>query len=353
MSTLTTAPAERNDGAGTSPQRTGLPPHALLWDLATSAMVSRCLHVAAELGVADALPVEGGDVDTLADELGVDADALGRVLRALAAHGVFEVELPAVGHSDASRLLRSDHPMSMGPFAHMMGLPMCWEALTALTGTVETGRAGILALDDDGLFAYLRHQPDERAIFDRAMTAKSHADIGCLLGAYDFGAHGTVADVGGGRGHLLQAITERHPNVKALLVELPEVIEAVAMEQTAGAATQLVSADFFADDLPVADAYVLMEVIHDWDDEDAVRILSNIRRSAPDHGVVLLVETVLMDRPGPDAARTLDIIMLTVTGGRERTPAQYQAIFDAAGFEMSGVIPTGGAVQLVEARVRP
>jgi hypothetical protein len=350
VTTKTAAAAPDPDGLRA---RTGLPPHALLWELATITAVSRCLHVVAELGVADALEPAGAEIDVLAERVGVDVDALGRVLQALAANGVFDVELPAVRHSEASLLLRGDHPMSMGPFVHMMGLPMCWDALTLLGGTVRTGCAGIYALDSDGLFPYLRRHPDQRAVFDQAMTAKSHADIHCVLEAYDFGAHRSVADIGGGQGHLLRAISHRHHGVEPTLVELPEVIARVEQQRPADDRVQLVAAEFFTDDLPAADVYVLMEILHDWDDADAVRILSNLRRGAPDDAVVLLVEVVLADRRGPDPATTLDIIMLTVTGGRQRTAAQYSRVFEAAGLELVRVIPTAGAVQIVEARVRP
>lgn len=328
-----------------------MPPHALLWTVATGAVLSRCLQAVAALGVADALDPAGGDIAPLADRLEVDRDALGRVLRALASQGIFDVELPEVRHTDASLLLRSDHPMSMGAFAHMMGLPMGWDALTLLPETLRTGAAGIFSLDPDGLFPYLRKHPDQREVFDRAMTAKSHADIESVLEAYDLGAHGVVADVGGGRGHLLKAITSRCPSVEAVLVELPEVIASVAADEAGGGTLRLVEADFFHDALPTADAYVLMEILHDWDDADAVRILSNIRRSSPASAVVLVVETVLDDRSGP--AAVLDVVMLCVTGGRERTPAQYASLFDAAGFELVGVVPTAGSVQVVQARVRP
>ncbi|MFP5309114.1 MAG: methyltransferase [Actinomycetes bacterium] len=330
-------------------QSTSLPPHALLWELATAAVVSRCLHVVAELGVADALPAAGAGVHELADELGLDADALGRVLRCLATYGVFEVDLPRVDHNEASRLLRRDDPASMRAFARMMGLPMSWESLTVLPATVVSGEAGIFGLDPDGLFAYLRGHPEQAAVFDQAMTAKSHADIPLILTAYDFAAHRTVADLGGGRGHLLEALVQAHPQVDAILVDLPEVIDRVRAD-AGERPMRLVAADFFTDVLPAADVYVLMEIIHDWDDTDAVRLLANLRRSAPDHATVLVVETVLHEGGRRDPSTTLDVIMLALTGGRERTPAEYASLFDRAGFELVRVIPTHGAVQLVEAR---
>jgi hypothetical protein len=288
-------------------------------------------------------------VGELADRRGLDADALARALRALAAYGVFDVDFPEVRHTEASRLLRTDHPMSMGAFAHMMGLPMSWDALSELPTTLETGRAGVFGLDPDGLFSYLRNHRSQAAVFDHAMTAKSHADIPLVLDVYDFAAHGTVADVGGGRGHLLHAMTARNPGIDATLVELPEVIERLTGEPT-GIGVRLLAADFFTDPLPAADVYVLMEIIHDWDDADAVRILANIRRAAPDHATVVIIETVLDDQRPRDPARTLDIVMLAVTGGRERSPAEYALLLERGGFQLTRVVPTGGGVQLVEAR---
>lgn len=325
-----------------------LPPHALIWELATLATLSRCLHAVAQHGVADAVDRDGSSVGEVAERLGLNEDALGRVLRALAAYGVFDVELPLVRHTEASLLLRADHPMSMGPFAHMMGLPMSWDALRALPATLATGQAGVFDLDPKGLFSYLRAFPDQAAVFDRAMTAKSHADIPLVLDAFDFGAHRSVADLGGGRGHLLRAIAARVPGIEATLVDLPEVIERLDGSDRAG--LRLAPGDFFTDDLPTADVYVLMEIIHDWDDADAIRILSNVRRSAGEGAVVLIIETVLDDRRLRDPAKTLDIVMLALTGGRERSPAEYSSLLDRVGFEFTRVIPTAGGVQLVEAR---
>jgi C-methyltransferase len=326
-----------------------LPAHALVWELATAAAVSRCLHVVAQHDVADALEPGGNTVTDLAARLGLDPDGLGRVLRALSAYGVFDVDLPEVRHTEASLLLRADHPMSMGAFAHMMGLPMSWDALGALPTTLRTGRAGIFDLDPDGLFSYLREHPDQASVFDRAMTAKSHADIPLVLDVFDFGAHRRVADIGGGRGHFLHALARRHPQVSATLVDLPEVIERATGDPIVDG-LQLVAADFFTDALPTADVYVLMEIIHDWDDADAVRILTNIRQSAPDDAKVVIIETVLDSDHLRDPAKTLDVVMLAITGGRERTPAEYATLFERSGFELARVIPTGGGVQVVEAR---
>lgn len=345
--TLTT-PSSAPSGSPAPTLHGPLPPHAVLWDLATIGVVSRCLHAVAEHHVADHLPAGGTTVDELAGRIGLDPDALGRALRALAAYGVFRLEPPNVLHTEASLLLRSDHPMSMGAFAHMMGLPMSWDAVRELPATLATGRAGVFDLDPDGLFGYLRRHADQAAVFDRAMTAKSHADIPRILDAYDFAVHRTVVDVGGGRGHLLGSLIDRHAHIDAVLVDLPQVIDTLADDPIA-ASMQLVAADFFTDRLPAGDVYVLMEIIHDWDDAESAEILANIWRSSPDEAVVLIIETVLVDQLDR-AASTLDIIMLALTGGRERTPAEYSELLGRSGFELVEVLPTGGGVRIVEAR---
>lgn len=339
--------------ASTSPDHVvdiGLPPHALLWELATVAAVSRCLHAVAHHGVADALGSDGATVDELAVRLRLDADGLARVLRALAAYGVFDVDLPHVRHTDASKLLRADHPRSMAAFAHMMGLPMSWDALQSLPVTLRTGRPGILELDPDGLFSYLRRHPEQAAVFDHAMSAKSHADIPLVIDSIGLAAFRSVVDVAGGRGHLLRAIVERSPGIDATLVELPEVIERVIRDGMPDG-VRLLATDIFTDALPSADAYVLMEILHDWDDADALRILSNLRRSAPAHATLLIVETVLDERRRRDPAKTLDIVMLAVTGGRERSASEHASLLRRAGWRFTRVVPTGGGVQIVEARV--
>lgn len=347
MTDSATTRLPRTPTSGAQPD-SGPPPHAVLWELATMAAVSRCLHAVAQHGVADAVEPHGSEVPEVAERLGLDVDALGRVLRALAAHGVFDVELPTVRHTEASQLLRSDHPMSMRAFAHMMGLPMSWDALTALPTTLETGRAGILDLDANGLFSYLQNHPDQAAVFDCAMTAKSHADIPLVLDAFDFTSHDSVTDIGGGRGHLLRALITRAPGIEATLVDLPEVI--ARLDATEAEGLKPAPADFFTDTLPATNLYILMEILHDWSDADAVRILSNIRRSAPDNATILIIETVLGAQRLRDPATTLDIVMLAVTGGHERSLPQHASLLAQGGFELGRLIPTGGGVQIIEAR---
>ena len=212
----------------------------------------------------------------------------------LAASGVFAASQEGWTHTEASRLLRSDHPMSIRAYARMMGLPMVWDSLAELAKTVSSGVAGPDTFGPGGSWAYLQENPDQERLFGEAMTAKAAADVGAVLAAYDFSGFGTVADIGGGHGHLLRAILDRSPDTKGILFDLPEVVDAVVDVHPN---TVKQGGDFFNDPLPSADAYVLMDIIHDWADEEAVAILRSARAAAAPGATLLVIENI--DRGGP------------------------------------------------------
>jgi C-methyltransferase len=323
-------------------------PHEIVWALSNAEFAARCLHVVADLGVADLIEDEPVSVDVLAEACEVDADALERVLRLLTSHGVFDRRPDGYGHTPSSRLLRDDHPMSMRPFAQMMGLPLVRGSVTELGQSVRTGRPGLETLEPKGIWAYLQEHPGEAQVFGRAMTAKAGAEVAAVRAAYDFTRFGTIADIGGGRGHLLRAVLDAAPSAEGVLFDLPAVIQTLDVEHPRMAAT---AGDFFVDALPRADAYLLMEVLHDWSDQECVTILGAIRRAAPDHATLLVIESLIPEGVADPRAYTLDVIMLAVTGGRERTANQLSALFDRAGFRLDKVIDTTSPMRIVEARL--
>jgi hypothetical protein len=182
------------------------------------------------------------------------------------------------------------------------------------------------------------------------MAGKSAAVVPAVLDAYDFTPHQTIADIGGGRGHLLQSILNAAPKSSGMLFDLPHVIRDA--QPIASERLQLFAGDFFRDPLPPAAAYVLMEVLHDWNDEDAVKILNAVRAAAPAHARLLIIEAMVSEEPGPHAGKILDIIMLAVTGGRERTQTEYETLLAGAGFQLQRVIPTQSQYSVVDAIVR-
>ena len=320
-------------------------PHEIVWTLTNNVIASRCLHVVAELGVADHIGDGTVAVKQLASACGADPDGLDRVLLLLTASGIFERHAEGYRHTEASRLLCTEHPMSMRAFARMMGLPVIRASFDQLEHSVRTGSPAIELAAADGLWPYLIGHPDEAQIFGQAMTGKAAADTAAVLGAYDFGRFDTIADIGGGRGHLLRAVLDAVPSAEGILFDLPDVIRTLDIDRNRLTAR---AGDFFVDPLPTADAYILMEVIHDWPDAESAAILTAIRRAASPGARVLIIENVLGDGAVDPRGHTLDVIMLAVTGGRERTGKQLGGLLDGAGFTDSRVIETGGPLRIVE-----
>ncbi len=321
-------------------------PAQVVSDLAKAHIAARCLHVAASFGVADAVGDRATTPDVIGTRTGLDADAVDRILRLLAAHGVFTAEPNGYSHNPASKLLRSDHPQSLCSYVRMTGMPSFWNRFTELGVAARTGRPSV---DWRGLLAYFEQHPDEAEYFNAAMVAKSRAVLPAIAEAYDFERFTTIADIGGGRGHLLQAVLERAPRAAGILFDLPQVVAATARAEPLPPRTEVVAGDFFKDPLPAADAYLLMDLIHDWPDADASRILAAVRAAAPPHARVLIIETLVPETAGPHFGKTLDVIMLAVTGGRERTRTRYAELLAAAGLPLENVLATRSEYSIVEA----
>jgi len=322
-------------------------PAQTIVQLAGSYAIPRCLHAVADLGVADALGETPRTAAELAGDVGANPDALGRVLRLLAAHGVFEQRSDRFAHSPASRLLQTDHPQSLRGLARMFGLPINWAIYGAMDHSVRTGRPAAEKILPAGFWSYFAEHPEEGAIFNAAMVGKAHGQIAAVVGAYDFSRFRTIGDIGGGRGHLLRAVLAAAPSANGVLFDLPAV---VAQAGPPSDRLRMQAGDFFKDDLPLCDAYLVMEVIHDWGDKESVAILRAIRKAAPPDARVLLIEAIVPATPGPHWSKTLDIHMLTFLGGRQRTRREYRELFRSAGLALEREIDTGGEISILEGR---
>ena len=323
-------------------------PFATVQQIAGGYCLPRCLHVVADLGVADALNETPRTAADLAASVGAHPDALGRTLRLLAAHGVFEMQGgDTFGHSPASRLLKTDHPQSMRAFAQMFGLPIFWKTFEAMEHSVRSGIPAASKVFPEGFWEYLAQRPQEGRVFNAAMAAKAHGTVAGILASYDFSGFGRIGDIGGGSGHLLRAVIDAEPSAEGVLFDLPHVIE-----EGAGVSSErltLQAGDFFRDTLPTCDAYLLMEIIHDWGDEESVAILRAVRRAAPPHAKLLLIETIVPDDPGPDWSKMLDIHMLALLGGRQRTRQEYEELLAQSGFVLQREIDTRAGIAILEA----
>lgn len=322
-------------------------PADTILDVSMSYAVSRCLHVLAEIGVADALGDSPRTATDLAASTGANAGALARALRLVSAYGVFEQCNDGFAHTPASRLLRTDHPQSMRSFVRWTGAPIDWQSFELLMHSVKTGSPAAEQVTPGGAWAYLAQHPEISHIFDEAMTGKAHGQIAGILSTYDFSTFKTVADIGGGRGHLLQAVLDAAPNATGVLFDQPHVVKDLA--GTASARFTLQGGDFFKDALPVCDAYMIMQVIHDWNDRQAVEILSAIRRAAPAHAKLLLIEGIIPDDSNPSWIKMLDIFMLAMLTGKERTHREFEDLLAASGFRLDRVIDVGLGTSILDA----
>jgi hypothetical protein len=314
---------------------------------------AQAVYVAAKLELADLLAERPQSANELAQATGAHAQSLHRLLRALASIGVFrEEEAGRFAMTPLAETLRKDGPQSLWAMAVMMG-EETYHVWGDLFFSIETGQKAFDRIYGIPFFEYLAENPEKSRVFDAAMTAIHGRETEPIIAGYDFSAIGTLADIGGGNGSLLTAILHRHPRMKGMLFDLPGVIEcsAPAME-AAGLADrcQAIGGDFFQEVPAGADVYLLRHIIHDWDDEKAALILRNVRAAMRPDSRVLVVESVLPPGNDPSFAKFLDLTMLLVPGGQERTHEEYARLFNAAGLQITQVVPTSLEISVIEGR---
>jgi len=299
-------------------------PETRLWNLIRGALGTKALGVVADLGVADALTAGPRRVDDLADEVGANPDTLYRLLRALASDGVFAEDEPRVfRNTDASELLarRDDR---WAEFAHLWGFS-CYQAigeLDARGNDVPFTRAF-----GTNFWAWLAAHPDERANFDRAMEG-GRADLADRLAALHWRGDETVVDIGGGSGTLLRLLIDRRPGLRGVIFDLPETDRGDA---ELGDEITFVAGSFF-ERAPAGDVYVLSKILHDWNDEQAARILLTIRTAAPGHARLLVADSVVPSGNDPHGVKWLDLLMFVLQHGRERSEADWRVLLEGARF---------------------
>jgi DNA-binding transcriptional ArsR family regulator len=329
-------------------------PEVSVLELITGAWLSQAVVAAARLGIADALADGPRTLSELARALDADPEALARLLRCLAEHGLFaEQKDGRYTQTRLSAALRSDVLRSLHGFAEFVGSNehrAHWEALdeAVRTGTPQVGR-----LRGRDFFAFARAEPRFGAVFQRAMTSLSALVEEPLCNAYPYGHFERLVDVGGGRGKLLGGLLARHRSLRGVLFDLPEVVEG-ALEVPSSVRTRLevVGGSFFEHVPRGADGYLLKHILHDFADGDAARILHQVRRAMDDGGRVLVAEMLLPEGGRAHVGTLIDLEMLLSLGGRERTLRELDALLHDAGLYRVGVRATGTPLALVEATTR-
>lgn len=307
---------------------------------------SQAIYVAAKLGLADLIGDAPKTVEALAHETETNAPSLRRLLRALASLGIFAEDRNGnFDNTPLSLTLRSDNPRSVRGAAIMYSSPPIWTSWGQLCESVMTGQPSFDRIHGTPFFEYLDSHPDDAAIFNAAMTSGSSVAMSAILSAYDFSKFRRIADVGGGHGALLHAILSANPNLHGVLVDLPKVVTGATTlrDGAIGNRCDIVGADFFQSIPSGADAYVMKHVIHDWNNDDALKILRNCRRAIPADGTLLLIEWILKPSNQPDMGKLLDLNMLVNLNGLNRTESEFQLLLRQAGFSLTRVIPAGPA----------
>lgn len=345
-------------GSATAGTATAAPraPHEVqlqLLGISLGLLRSRVLHAATEMGVADALAAGPLTCDALAQRVNAEPDALYRLMRALAAMGVFtELDDRTFALNEMSEFLRSDSPRSVRDLVRYLGVDWNMRTLAHVAHSVRTGAAAFDFVHGVPVFEYLAHHEEDARLLDTALSRYSKGAAAAIFASYDFSRCSRLVDVGGGNGEVLCGLLQRQATMRGVLFDRPDVIESARQRIAASEVADrvdLLGGDFF-DTVPSgADVYLLKNVIHDWDDERAVHILRNCRAAMRDDARVLLVETPLAGANEGEFAKLMDVGMLATTGGRERTAQEYSEILNRAGLRLLQVLPTKSPNCIVEA----
>jgi hypothetical protein len=324
--------------------------------VASGYIASSALYAAITLNIADHLASGPKTSAELATASGANEGALFRVLRLLASLGIFDEVAPRqFALTPAADLLRQDVPGSLRGMAVLLPDPFHYRVYSEIMHAVTTGKPAVDKAVGMPVFEYFEKNPEYSQVFNDAMTSMSAPAAAAAIEAYDFSGIGTLVDVAGGHGEVLMSILKACPDVRGILADLGHVVDG-AKPRIAGAGLsdrmQAVTCDFFQS-VPEGDAYIMKNIIHDWDDERASLILRNIAKAMGARGVqsgkVILLESVIAAGSTPDFAKFLDIEMLMMPGGRERTAEEFRALFERSGFQMTKVVPMKSPLSVVEA----
>lgn len=328
---------------------------ARLRAIITQYFLSRALYAAASLDVADALAGGARRIEALASAVGAHPQSLYRVLRALAASGIFHEERDGrFSNTALSELLRSDVPGSLRDLVLLFGDETSWRSWEDILHAVRTGEAPFEHVYGEKFFDYLQTHPDTAAMFDRAMASASSSTNAAVVAAYDFSGLGTLVDVGGGSGAALCSILEATPELRGVVFDLPHV-EQRAREFIAArklSARCSFEAGSFFDAVPSgAGGYFMKHILHDWGDADCAKILAACRKAMGAKARLLICERIVPSGNEPSPAKLIDLhMMMTNHGGRERTEAEYRELLGAAGLRLARVVATATPWSLIEAR---
>ncbi|WP_128924696.1 methyltransferase [Bradyrhizobium guangxiense] len=331
-----------------------VPPHIQLIQMGRAHIVSRAVYAAAKLGLADQLASGPKSAIELAGPMDVHAPSLHRLMRTLASLGIL-AERPEqrFALTDLGEALKTGAPGSARSSVIFSGNPSLsgWDNVVY---SVQTGKTGFEKARGLAFFDYLAQHPEDASLFSEMMVGLNDQEPPAVAAAYDFSIFQTIVDVGGATGNMLAAVLSRHAGPRGLLFDRPHVVkDAPTLLDAKGVSDRVTiqPGNFFESVPDGADAYILSHILHDWDEDQCLAILSHVRKAMKPAGRLLIVEMVLPSGDAPHPGKILDLTMLVQTGGQERTESEYALLLGKAGFRLTQVVPTSSAANILEAVV--
>ena len=328
------------------------PPPLQMLQIISGFWIARCVYIVAKLGVADLIKAGPKSADELASATNSHAPSLFRVLRALASVNVItQDDDNRFGPTPLSDTLRSDLPGSIRAFAMTELGEEHYPAWGELLYSVRTGGIAFDKAFGEPVWDFFAKHEENAKIFNDAMSGMTAQANTALHDAYDFAGINTIIDVGGGHGGLITSILEKNPEMQGILFDQPRVIDGAKTrlaESGLANRCKIVGGDFFQSVPEGADAIIMKWIIHDWNDEQSVAIMKNCHRALPENGKLILVEAVVPSTSEPHFSKFIDLNMLVMTGGRERTAEEFRKLYEAAGFQLTRVVPTESPFSVIE-----
>lgn len=304
---------------------------------------ARCIGIAAELGLADHLDQRPMRAEELANVCNAHAPSLFRMMRFLASIDIFHQEQDGTfRNTPASDVLREGVPGSLRPMVRLAWQDVVWDTYRAMPEAIHNGKPAFAIAHGRPFFEHLEAEEDLGALFDASMALISGPENSVISSSYPFGDAKVVVDVGGGRGGLLAAILSDHQTLSGVLFDQQQVIAEPTYLSDAGMLERckLVSGDFFEAVHPDGDVYLLKRILHDWSDADAIRILKSVRAAMSPDSRVAVVDAVLNPGNDADPNKYLDVGIMTLLEGRERTAEEFETLFSKAGLQLLRILPT-------------
>lgn len=321
-----------------------LPPHIQLTTMSRWYVVSRAIHTVAKLGLANHMSSKPMTVNELAEITGTVPDLLDRLLKFLSAYKLFDCHEGAYSLTELSMPLRDDAPNSVRDVLGMVD-ESWWQAFSNIDSSLKTGISAFSLQHGDEFFSYISKNPEKQINFDKGMARLSTFDDNTVAKAYDFSKFSTLIDLGGGRGGLIKALAENHPSVQLTLFDTTAVINQLKQEDFSPQVS-LTAGNFF-NEIPQADAYIFKGVLHDFNDKLMHQILTNCSKQMPKGSSLFIAEQVLPEDDAPHPNKTMDIVMMVLLGGRQRTIKEWQKFIEPSGFSYQNSYPTNSLFTLM------